>query len=101
MAVTTRDGITTCSGADRQTCHVADGEPRELHVSVSRQGGSISISVLLAEEQTYAYRGTDIPTSDFSVFLSEPGAYCIEIHAENFQGSYDISDFPADQEGSP
>lgn len=73
MVITTQNGITTYNGIDRQICHVADGEQRELHISVSRQDGSISISVLQTEEQKYAYRGNDIPTSDFIIALSEPG----------------------------
>ena len=40
------------------------------------------------EEQKYAYRGNDIPTSDFIIALSEPGDYCIEINAKAFRGSY-------------
>lgn len=93
MVIITQDSTTTYNGTDQQICHVADGEQCELHISVFRQDGSISISVLQMEEQAYAYRGTDIPTSDFIVFLSEPGKYCIEINAENFQGSYDISNY--------
>ena len=69
MVITTQNGITTYNGMDRQICHVADGEQRELNISVSRQNGSISISVLQTEEQKYAYRGNDIPTSDFIVVL--------------------------------
>ena len=64
-----------------------------------RQDGSISISVLQTEEQKHAYRGNDIPTSDFIIALSEPGEYCIEINAKNFRGNYGISDCPETQKG--
>ena len=64
-----------------------------------RQDGSISISVLQTEEQKYAYRGNDIPTSDVIIALSEPGEYCIEINAKNFRGNYGISDCPETQKG--
>lgn len=64
-----------------------------------RQDGSISISVLQTEEQKYAYRGNDIPTSDFIIALSEPGKYCIEIKAKNFRGNYGISGCPETQKG--
>ena len=64
-----------------------------------RQDGSISISVLQSEEQKYAYRGNDIPTSDFIIAFSEPGEYCIEINAKNFRGNYGISDCPETQKG--
>lgn len=97
MVITTQNGITTYNGIDWQMCHVADGERRELHISVSRQDGSISISVLQTEEQKYAYRGNDIPTSDFIIALSEPGEYCIEINAKDFRGNYDILDCPETQ----
>ena len=94
MVITTRNGVTTYNGTERQICHVADGEERELHISVFRENGSISISVWQMEEQKYAYRGTDIPTSDFIVTLSERGEYRIEISAESFQGRYSITDQP-------
>ena len=97
MVISTKDGITTYNGIDRQIRHVADGEQRELHISVSRQDGSISISVLQTEGQKYAYRGNDIPTSDFIIALSEPGEYCIEINAKDFRGNYDILDCPETQ----
>ena len=99
MVITTQNGITTYNGIDRQICHVADGEQRELHISVSRQDGSISISIFQTEEQKYAYRGNDIPTSDFIIALSEPGEYCIEISAKDFRGNYGISDRPETQKG--
>lgn len=92
MVSTMRDGITTYNGADQKICHVADGEQRELHISVIRQKGSISISVLRVDSQKYAYRGRDIPTSDFIVSLPEPGEYLIEVYAKDFQGDYDILD---------
>lgn len=92
MVITTQNGITTYNGIERQICHVADGEQRELHVSVYRKDGSISISVLQTEEQKYAYRGNDIPTSDFIIALSEPGDYCIEINAKDFRGNDGILD---------
>lgn len=99
MVISTKDGITTYNGIDRQICHVAVGEQRELHISVSRQDGSILISVFQTEEQKYAYRGNDIPTSDFIIALSEPGEYCIEISAKDFRGNYGISDRPETQKG--
>ena len=49
------------------------------------------------EEQKYAYRGNDIPTSDFIIALSEPVDYCIEINAKDFRGSYGILDCPETQ----
>lgn len=57
---------------------------------MSRHGGRISISVLRTEIQEYAYRGTDIPTSDFIVSLPEPGKYQVTIDVKDFQGSYEI-----------
>ena len=90
MKITTRNGVTTYNGTERQLFTVTAGEPRELHISVSRQGGRISISVLRTENQKYAYRGTDISTSDFIVSLPEPGKYQVTIDVKDFQGSYEI-----------
>lgn len=90
MKCATRDGVTVYDGMERRIWHetCADGA---LHISVCRQDGSIGISVLQMERQEYVYRGTDLPTSKFFVLLPEAGEYRIEIRAEHFQGSFDVT----------
>ena len=92
MTVERRDGTAIYHGTEYRVCRVDEGEQLELHVSVSRQDGKLDLSVLRTGDQEYAYRGRDIPTSEFDLLLPEAGEYQIEIHAENFQGSYEISD---------
>ena len=99
MEIEVRDGVTTYNGTERLTFRAAEGEERELHIAVSRRSGSLSVSVLQTESREYAYRGTDLPTSDFFVLLPEPGEYCVEICADGFQGSYAVSDRTETPEG--
>ena len=93
MKCTAQDGVCVYAGTEQRIWHET-GTDGQLHISVSRQGGSIAISILQVERQAYVYRGTDLPTSDFFVLLPEAGEYCIEIHAEQFQGSYDVTGSP-------
>ena len=91
MQTVTKNGVTIYDGAEARQFSVAEGEARELHIAVSRLGGRISITVVREETGEPVYRGTGIPTSNFTVALDEPGTYRAEILAENFQGSYDVS----------
>ena len=91
MQTVTKNGVTFYDGAETRQFSVPEGEPQELHIAVNRLGGRISITVVREETGEPVYRGTDIPVSDFTVALEEPGTYRAEILAENFQGSYDVS----------
>ncbi len=99
MEIKVRDGVTTYNGTEQLIFRAPEGEKRELHIAVSRRSGSLSVSVWQTESREYAYRGTDLPTSDFFVLLPEPGEYCVEICADGFQGSYAVSDRAETAEG--
>ena len=92
MTCRIRNGTATYNGTEIRTVLVPDGEAREVRVSVSRQNGRLSVCILQTQSGTYAYRGEDLPTSDFTVLLKEPGTYRVEITAERFQGGYEVTD---------
>ena len=92
MHAETKNGVTVYDGTQVRTVQVTEGQTLTLQISVARQAGSLSISVLQIETQTYAYRGIEIPSSSFDVLLTQPGAYQITVQAEHFQGSYEILD---------
>lgn len=83
------NGQTVHSGTEQRFYQVKEGNVGELKITVTRESGSLNISVYpVNDTQNYCYRGTDIPTSDFTVTLSEPGEYTVFIEAEKFVGSY-------------
>lgn len=91
MRTVTKNGVTVYDGIETRQFSVPEGETQQLHIAVSRLGGRISITVVREQTGEAVYRGTDIPTSDFTVALEKPGTYRADISAENFQGSYDVS----------
>ena len=99
MKTVTKNGVTVYDGLETRQFSVPEGETRELHIAVSRLGGRISITVVCEQTGEAVYRGTDIPASDFTVALEKSGTYRAEISAENFQGSYDVSQ--TEQGGTP
>ena len=58
-------------------------------MSVHTESGSLQITVAPTDApDRFCYRGMDLPTSDFSVILSEPGEYQVWIAADHFMGNY-------------
>ena len=77
-------------GTERRFFRVEEGQTGVLTVSVTRESGSLNLSVFPeSDPEQYNYRGTELPTSDFTVLLEEPGAYRVWIEAERFAGAYD------------
>lgn len=91
MQSVTKNGVTIYDGAEARQFTVVEGEAQELRITVNRLDGSLSVTVVREETGEPVYRGTDIPASDFTVALDEPGTYRAEILAESFQGSFDVS----------
>ena len=77
-------------GEKRETVTVKEGTTMELKVSVTTEAGTLAISVE-NKDGVAAYRGTDLPTSDSSVLLSDAGTYTVTLTAENHCGSYAFS----------
>ena len=89
MNINAENGHTVYNGTEQRFYRLEEGQSGKLAVSVTRESGSLSISVFpSASPEQRCYRGTDIPTADFMVTLSEPGEYKVWIEADSFAGSY-------------
>ena len=83
------NGQTVYSGTEQRFYQVKEGNAGELKITVTRESGNLNISVCpVNDPQHYCYRGTDIPSSDFTVTLPEPGEYKVFVEADKFAGSY-------------
>lgn len=89
MNISYKNGQSVYTGTEQRFYQLEEGQTGKLTVSVTQESGSLSISVFpTAAPEQYCYRGTDIPSSEFSVTLSEPGEYKVWIEADHFAGSY-------------
>jgi len=71
---------------------VAEGETVEFQVYVETIEGSLTIYITPEEdENTVVYEAEDIPTSEFTFVIDEPGVYSLYISAENHKGGYTIT----------
>ncbi|MGN1207087.1 MAG: PKD domain-containing protein [Eubacteriales bacterium] len=77
-------------GVKRETVTVKEGTTMELKVSVTTEAGTLAISVE-HKDGTVAYRGTELPSSEFSVVLSDAGTYTVTLTAEDHRGAYAFS----------
>ena len=77
-------------GTEQRFFQVEEGQTGVLTVSITRESGNLNLSVFPeSDPEQYNYRGTELPTSDFTVLLEEPGTYHVWIEAERFIGTYD------------
>lgn len=91
MRVSLENGQTVYNGTEQDFYTVKQGQTGELRISVRTESGSLGISVFPSTDpEHFCYRGTEIPTSDFSVTLPEAGDYTVWIEAEHFAGSYEF-----------
>lgn len=91
MTVDIKDGRKVCTGTEQRFYRVEDGQTGELAISILREDGDLAIAVFPAEDPEHCcYRGSELPTSDFSVTLSGPGSYTVQIEADRFIGSYGL-----------
>ncbi len=63
--------------------------PIRLFVEILTKDGDLGVSVM--RNDTSEYSGNALPTSAFSVLLTESGSYTITVKANNHQGSYTFS----------
>ena len=76
-------------GTEQRFFQVEEGQTGVLTVSITRESGNLNLSVFPeSDPEQYNYRGTELPTSDFTVLLEEPGTYHVGIEAERFIGTY-------------
>ncbi|MGN0628433.1 MAG: hypothetical protein ACI4IW_02265 [Oscillospiraceae bacterium] len=82
--------VTVSDGSEQMYFSVGEGESCEVLVTVERESGALSLSILKERSGEKIYSGKDIPTSRFSVIADEAGDYIIKIEAESFIGSYEL-----------
>ena len=89
MHIDFENGQPIRTGTEQQFYRVEQGQSGELQISVHTESGSLQITVAPTDApDRFCYRGMDLPTSDFSVILSEPGEYQVWIEADHFMGNY-------------
>lgn len=92
MEVFVEEGRTVREGKEARSYQVEKGKTGRLQITVEREGGSLNIAVFSPENpEHFYYRGMDIPSSEFSVILSEAGEYKVWIEAEHFIGCYELN----------
>jgi hypothetical protein len=75
------------NGTKTKEITVKDGETLDISVDIKTKSGSIDVFIY-NENKEYSYEGNDVPTSTFTVSLTEPGKYTIEVKAKNHKGGY-------------
>lgn len=69
--------------------YTIDAKEEHLAVKVDIVSDSGELAVTIAKGgETPAYTGNQIPTSSFTVYLSDPGKYTVTITAQKHAGSY-------------
>ncbi|MHC1696326.1 MAG: hypothetical protein AB9835_13870 [Eubacteriales bacterium] len=68
---------------------VDEGEAVTVAVNFTSESGKLSAYIAKDNDKSKAvYEGNDIPTSEFTVNITESGEYTIRLDAENHKGSY-------------
>lgn len=89
MNIDFENGQTVRKGTEQRFYQVEEGQKGELKISVDKKSGRLNISVFPVENPDKLYYcGKDIPTSDFTVELSDSGEYKVSIEADAFVGDY-------------
>lgn len=89
MEVNVVDDKVVYDGTEQYFYEVETGTVGTLKVKVLKYDGELALKVFATEDRSQvAYKGNDIPTSDFEVILSEPGKYKVWVEAKKFKGSY-------------
>jgi hypothetical protein len=74
-------------GTKEKEITVDDGETIDIAVDIETEGGAIDVFIY-NEDDEYSYEGRDIPTSSFTVTLSEAGTYTLKVVSNNHKGGY-------------
>ncbi len=75
------------SGSKRTTLTVKEGTPVEISVDIETKKGNLDATIY-NEDGEYSYEGRALETDTFTVTLSKPGKYTIEVVADKHKGSY-------------
>jgi hypothetical protein len=77
------------NGFKEKVFTVEEGETIEVVVQFVTISGTLDISICRNDDSdTCFYEGNDVPTSTFTVTLSESGTYTIRVEAQRHSGSY-------------
>ena len=87
----TVDGVTIYRGTQTRRYTVSGGQPQALTVRIERRSGSLDIRVRHVDSGEYVYRGSDLPTSAFTIGMAAAGEYILTVTADDFCGSFQIS----------
>lgn len=74
------------NGSREHTITVKDGEPVTVTADIVTKKGTLDVYIY--QNKTYYCEKRDVPTSSFSVPLTEPGKYKLKIVADQHKGSY-------------
>ncbi len=77
------------SGNKNKNITVNEGDICVVSVDIKTEEGKIDL-LIKDDNENIAYEGHNMPTSNFTVKLSEAGKYKISIEAKNHKGSYSI-----------
>jgi hypothetical protein len=80
------------TGYKQTHINVEAGKPVVVVVSIVTEKGSIDAYIARDNDiANSSYQGNDIPTSSFTVTLTEAGKYTVRVDAEKHTGSYSFS----------
>jgi hypothetical protein len=77
----------------RQTkISVGENNPVTVRVNIVTENGELDAYIAKDNNrESSSYEGNNVPTSSFTVTLSEPGTYTIRVDAKNHSGSYSFT----------
>ena len=91
MTVTVTDDGSLYNGDEQRFFTVEENVPLTLDFAIQKESGFISVTVYnLQTPKDLSYRGTDLPSSEFSVTLRTAGTYRVHIQCRDFIGAYGI-----------
>ncbi|MDD3106320.1 MAG: PPC domain-containing protein [Bacilli bacterium] len=88
------DGSTSIikNGAEQYFFTVEDGETVKVKMTFDNQNGTIDVYIAKdGVKENADYKGTDIPSSNFSVTISKAGTYQILYTCKDYIGEYSYS----------
>ena len=88
--ITSADGktYTVKNGCEKGHFSVGDKNPCQIEITVKKQSGKLNIRIEKDGEEKPVYRGTDLPSSQFTVTAAEAGEYTVTVEAKDFIGEY-------------
>jgi hypothetical protein len=76
------------TGSRQTHIEVAENQPVTVIVEIVTDKGSLEATIVRDADNDVRYEGHQIPTSSFTVELSDPGRYTLNIKTVNHAGSF-------------